>query len=78
MTEKLGNCQMNFKLRRSEQREFKYLLCVTFVLCLGVSAVRRLLPRFLRPREAFPHPGESVWAEARRTANTIVPFAFMR
>ena len=54
------------------------LLIAMSVLCFFVVAViSRLLPRSWRPL-GVGHASESCLQEARRTAHTVIPYAFMR
>lgn len=57
--------------RRGESVEYRLLVGVTFLLVLPVAALRRLAPR----RSGTPRG--SIVAEARETANTVIPIAFM-
>ena len=58
--------------------EFRLLIAVSLLWFLVVAAVSRLLPRKLRPLSSRAVRGESLFAEARRTAYTVIPYAFMR
>ncbi len=58
--------------------EFRLLIAVSLLWFLVVAAVSRLLPRKLRPLSSRAARGESLFAEARRTAYTVIPYAFMR
>lgn len=57
--------------------EFRLLIAMAMVGILPFAVISRLLPRGRRPMSA-PADGESLYAEARRTAYTVVPYAFMR
>ena len=63
---------------RGETREFRMLLGFALVLFFVVALASRLLPRAWRPLASGSDPGESVFAEAKRTAYTVIPLAFMR
>lgn len=63
---------------RGETFEFRLLLGFALVLFFLVAVLSRLLPRAWRPLAAGSDPGESVFAEAKRTAYTVIPLAFMR
>ena len=67
-------------LARDESREFRRLVGLAFAFFLVIAAFSRLLPRAWRPfaSSSALQKGESVWAEARRAAYTVIPFAFMR
>lgn len=57
--------------------EFRLLIGIAVIGILPFAAISRLLPRGRRPMST-PSAGESLFAEARRTAYTVVPYAFMR
>ena len=65
-------------LERSEFREFRVLLAFALVLFFCISALSRVLPRAWRPLASKQGPAESVFEEAKRTAYTVIPYAFMR
>ncbi len=58
--------------------EFRILIAVSMMWFLLVAAVSRLLPRSCRPLAGSAPRHESLFAEARRTAYTVIPYAFMR
>jgi hypothetical protein len=58
--------------------EFRLLIAVSLLWFLVVAAISRLLPRNRRPLSSGAVKGESLFAEARRTAYTVIPYAFMR
>ena len=58
--------------------EFRLLIAVSLLWFLVVAAVSRLLPQSWRPLSSRAAKGESLFAEARRTAYTVIPYAFMR
>jgi hypothetical protein len=58
--------------------EFRILIAVSMVWFLLVAAVCRLLPHSYRPLSCGATRRESLFAEARRTAYTVIPYAFMR
>jgi len=64
--------------KHTDQRNFHRLFRLTFVLFLIVAIVRRMLPRSWRPLTSSHEGHETVFEEARRTANTILPFVFVR
>jgi hypothetical protein len=66
------------ELAQLEKKEFRRLVGVTFVFFLIIALVSRLLPRAWRPLSSSAGRPESVYAEAKRAAYTVVPFAFMR
>jgi hypothetical protein len=61
---------------RSERREFRRLFVVMFSLFFVIALFSRLLPRAWRPLASVAEK-ESVVAEAKRAAYTVVPFVFM-
>lgn len=63
---------------RGETLEFRLLLGFALVLFFVVAVFSRFLPHTWRPLAAGSDPGESVFAEAKRTAYTVIPLAFMR
>jgi hypothetical protein len=69
----------NTDLARLEAREFRRLVGLTFIFFFVIAAFSRLLPRPWRPfASASANRSESIYAEARRAAYTVIPFAFMR
>ena len=62
--------------RRTDRRDYRWLLALAVSCFFVVSVVTRILPRGLRPfaREGAGH--ESCLAEARRMANAVIPYAF--
>jgi len=64
--------------KHTDQKNFHRLFRLTFVLFLLVAVFRRLLPRSWRPFRSSLEGHETVFDEARRTANTILPFVFVR
>lgn len=67
------------KIVHSDEREFRWLVALTFVFFFFIAAVTRLLPRAWRPfSSSSASYRESVYAEAKRAAYTAIPFAFMR
>jgi len=65
-------------LGRGEFREFRVLLAFAMVLFFCIAALSRVLPRAWRPLASKQGPTESVFEEAKRTAYTVIPYAFMR
>ena len=64
------------QVRRTDRRDYRWLLALAVTCFFLVSLVTRLLPRGLRP---FAQPGsgrESCLEEARRMANAVIPYAF--
>ena len=62
---------------RQESVEYRCLLVLAFLLFLAIATLTRLMPKEWRPLAAAADQPESVIAEAKRTAHTVVPFAFM-
>lgn len=62
--------------RRDDRRVYRWLMALTVACFLIVSIVTRLLPRSLRPFAATGDECESVFCEARRMAQTAIPYAF--
>jgi len=66
-------------LRRQEAREFRLLYWLCFAVFLPIAALARLLPGKRRERgNALAGLRRSVFAEARASAGTLIPFAFMK
>ncbi|MEM6301707.1 MAG: hypothetical protein AAF991_04420 [Pseudomonadota bacterium] len=63
-------------VRRTDRRDFQWLLALSVLLFLLVSVLTRWLPRSLRPLAGPKGSGESCLAEAKRAANAVVPYAF--
>lgn len=61
----------------SDRRNYRRLFHLTFLLFLLVAAVGRLLPRSWRPFGSVGE-GETVFEEAQRAANTVLPFVFIQ
>ncbi len=61
-----------------DRKAFQRLFRVAFVFFLLIAAVSRLLPRAWRPFASSVGGRESALAEAKRAANTVVPFMFTR
>mgnify|MGYP006271319097 CR=1 FL=1 len=61
-----------------DRMEFRLLIAVAMLWFLVVAALSRLLPRSWRPLTGSAPRHESLFAEARRTAYTVIPYAFMR
>jgi hypothetical protein len=51
---------------------------MAFALFFVIAALSRLLPRPWRPLTAPSGRSESIYREAARVANTVLPFAFSR
>ncbi len=60
---------------RQESIEYRSLMVLAFLLFLAIATVSRLVPKEWRPLATGQ--SESIIAEAKRTAHTVVPFAFM-
>jgi hypothetical protein len=58
--------------------EFRLLIAVAMLWFLVVATLSRLLPQSWRPLAGTAARNESLFAEARRTAYTVIPYAFMR
>ena len=65
------------RLARPDANAFRLLIAMSVFCFLIVAMVSRLLPRSLRPL-GVGHASESCLQEARRTAHTVIPYAFMR
>lgn len=66
-------------LRRQEAREFHLLYWVCFAVFLVGAAFARLMPwRRSEGEAALTGVRRSVFAEARASASTLIPFAFMK
>jgi uncharacterized membrane protein len=66
-------------LRRQEARESRLLYWLCFAVFLVVAAFARLLPgRRSESERALAGVPRSVFAEARASAGTLIPFAFMK
>ncbi|MEM6605432.1 MAG: hypothetical protein AAF671_06720 [Pseudomonadota bacterium] len=63
-------------VRRHDRRDYRWLLTASMMLFLPVSVITRVLPRNFRPLAAPKGTRESCWAEARRAANAVLPYAF--
>lgn len=63
---------------RIDEKEFRRLVALTFLFFFFIAAFSRLLPRAWRPFASSAARAESVFAEAKRAAHTVIPFAFMR
>lgn len=66
-------------LRRQEAREFHLLYWVCFAVFLVGAAFARLTPwRRSRSDNGLAGVRRSVFAQARASASTLIPFAFMK
>jgi hypothetical protein len=63
---------------QSDRKNFRRLFHLTFLFFLVLGLTGRLLPRHWRSSAAAWSARESLVEEARRKANTILPFMFMR
>lgn len=63
---------------QSDRKNFRRLFGLTFLFFLVVGLAARLLPRTRRSSAVAWSGRESLVEEARRKANTILPFMFMR
>jgi len=64
------------QVRRTDRRDYRWLLAMAVACFFVVSVVTRLLPRSLRPFARSGAENESCLAEARRMANAVIPYAF--
>lgn len=66
-------------LRRQEAREFHLVYWVCFTVFLVGAALGRLMPwRRSESDTGLAGVRRSVFAEARASASTLIPFAFMK
>ena len=65
------------RLARPDANAFRLLIAMSVLCFLVVAVFSRLLPRSWRPL-GVGHASESCLQEARRTAHTVIPYAFMR
>ena len=65
-------------LFQSERQEYRLIYALSFPLFLGVSLLSRLVPAKLRPIPFAHGSFFAVVADARATAHSILPYAFMR
>jgi len=66
-------------LRRQEAREFRLLYWLCFAVFLVVAVFGRLLPgRRGESDNELAGVRRSVFAQARASAGTLIPFAFMK
>jgi len=66
-------------LRQQEAREAQLLYWVCFVIFLVGTAVARLLPwQHKGSVTAISSTRRSIFAEAKASASTLIPFAFMK
>lgn len=64
------------QVRRTDRRDYRWLHMLAVACFFLVSVATRVLPPGLRP---FARPGarrESCFAEARRMADAVIPYAF--
>lgn len=67
------------RLRTEDALEFRLIYAAGFVYFLLIALIARLMPRHYRPSPmARTVRRRSIIAEARETASSLVPFAFMR
>ena len=64
------------RAKRTEEREFRFLLRVGFAFFLVLITLRRLMPWNWLRRSRSGTPWPSIIAEARAAANTTIPYAF--
>lgn len=62
----------------SDRKNFQRLFRMTFLFFLVTALIGRLLPGSRRHAMSSSGEQESVIEEARRMANTILPFVFIR
>lgn len=65
-------------LFRAERQEYRLIYALSFPLFLAVSLISRLLPPRLRPLPFEPGSYFAVLSDARATAHSVLPYAFMR
>lgn len=71
--------EMVMAARNAERSEARFYYFVLFPLCLVASLIGRVLRLVgLGGARLAQTQGCSVWADARRQVNTIVPFIMMR
>lgn len=63
--------------RDDKEREFRFLIALTTVAFLPIAAFARLIPRAAGSISFADTPRRSVYREARESAQTVIPFAFM-
>lgn len=57
--------------------EYRLVVALAFILCLGLAAGKRILGLGHAPRPNDRARGESMFAEARSSAHAAVGYAFM-
>ena len=62
----------------SDRRKFKLLFRLTFAFFLLYALLGRLMPASWRPATSRHGAKESLIEEARRVANTVLPFVFVQ
>jgi hypothetical protein len=62
--------------RRTDRRDYRFLLALAVSWFFVISVLTRLLPRGLRPFAASGPEHESCFEEARRMAHAVIPYAF--
>lgn len=62
--------------RQTDKREYRWLMAIAVSCFFVVSVITRILPRGLRPFAAPGPKHESCFAEARRMASAVIPYAF--
>jgi len=74
---KTGNGNLiSTQARRTDRRDYRFLLAMAVACFFVVSLITRILPRGLRPFAAVGRRHESCLEEARRVANAVIPYAF--
>lgn len=72
----IANAQTATAQRKTDKREYRWLMALTVACFFFVSMVTRLLPRSLRPFARASGERESCLGEARRMAQAVIPYAF--
>lgn len=67
----------DISLFSSERREYRLIYFATFPLFLVVAALSRLLPTGVRSLTTQREGLSSILSEARATAHSVLPHAFM-
>ncbi|MDY8108481.1 hypothetical protein U0C82_04850 [Fulvimarina sp. 2208YS6-2-32] len=62
----------------SERREYRLTYALSFPLFFAVALMSRFLPASMRPLPFERGRFFAVMADARQTAHSVLPYAFMR
>ena len=65
-------------LFRAERREYRLISWISFPVFLAMSVLSRLLPASMRPIPLERGRFFQIVADARETAHSVLPHAFMR